>query len=242
MSLFSLSTHLNTYKNFWLFLIKPKVDKGMFSLNEVLTTFFSLFTLKYLISFVILFSISLLGDIQNKSVEKIMGYPLFVSGILIMFIGPLIEEVAFRLSLVFKPHYFSMTFSVIAYYITSGIIAKNGNFDYEHHLLLRISISIITGIITYLISKKFSEPIRNLVKRYFKHIVCISSVLFGYVHILNYEINITTILLSPLLLFPQLADGFIYAYVRARYGFKYSFILHSLNNSLAFTLKIILFV
>lgn len=238
VSFFKLSTHTGTYKRFWQFLAKPDFNKTIFSVKEVVTAFFSLFFLKYLLSIFILVSMSFFCDVQNKSVDKIMEYPLLASAILIMFVGPLIEEVAFRLSLRFKPHYIAMTLSVISYYIITALTTENGNFDYEHHLPFRIFTSVIIGLLAYPMGKRYSKQIRHFTDKYFKQIVYLSSTSFGYVHLFNYEINTSTLLLSPLLLFPQLADGFIFAYIRTKYGFIYSLILHILNNSLMFILKV----
>ena len=59
----------------------------------------------------------------------------------------------------------------------------------------------------------------------------ISAMLFGFVHISNFADFLSIdIWKYPLLVFPQLCLGLAAAYIRLRYGFKYSVLLHSVNN------------
>lgn len=71
------------------------------------------------------------------------------------------------------------------------------------------------------------------VKNNFKYIFYGVALIFGFIHISNYEITTTSILLSPILVAPQIIAGLILGYVRVRLGLTYSILLHSTFNGLA---------
>jgi hypothetical protein len=61
-----------------------------------------------------------------------------------------------------------------------------------------------------------------------------SAVVFGLVHLFNYDLGVADSLdltLAPLLIAPQLAGGFVLAYTRVRLGFWYSVANHALYNA-----------
>ncbi len=71
------------------------------------------------------------------------------------------------------------------------------------------------------------------VKKNFKYIFYVFALIFGFIHISNYEITATSLILSPLLVAPQIVAGLVLGYTRVRLGLQYSILLHSLFNGLA---------
>lgn len=67
----------------------------------------------------------------------------------------------------------------------------------------------------------------------FKYIFYFIALGFGFIHITNFEISKTILILSPLLVAPQIIAGLILGYIRVRLGLLYSILLHSLFNGLA---------
>lgn len=55
-------------------------------------------------------------------------------------------------------------------------------------------------------------------------------------HITNFEINTTIILLSPVLVLPQILLGGYFGYVRVRLGLQWSILLHSMYNGILFSI------
>jgi hypothetical protein len=53
---------------------------------------------------------------------------------------------------------------------------------------------------------------------------------FGIVHITNYKLSYTILLLSPILIAPQILVGLLLV-LRVRYGFVWGFLLHALHNA-----------
>lgn len=76
----------------------------------------------------------------------------------------------------------------------------------------------------------FRGPLTQINKKYFKVGFYTLAVLFGYIHIFNFEITPMVLLFSPILVLPQLVLGLIFGYIRVRFGLFYSMILHMCYN------------
>ncbi|WP_409012632.1 type II CAAX prenyl endopeptidase Rce1 family protein [Dyadobacter sp. 3J3] len=66
----------------------------------------------------------------------------------------------------------------------------------------------------------------------FKWLYYISALLFGFIHIFNYQFNDTHYLFIPFITTGQLFGGLMLGYIRIIYGFWYDVLLHALFNSL----------
>lgn len=66
--------------------------------------------------------------------------------------------------------------------------------------------------------------------KYFGYIFYLFTLAFGFYHITNFEINATILLLSPLLVAPQIIIGLLLGYIRVQLGLAWSILLHSLYN------------
>jgi len=67
-------------------------------------------------------------------------------------------------------------------------------------------------------------------KTYFNYIFYGLTLVFGFYHITNFEINTTILLLSPLLVAPQISVGAIMGFVRVRFGLLWAIALHAMYN------------
>ncbi|MFS4492020.1 CPBP family intramembrane glutamic endopeptidase [Maribacter sp. 2308TA10-17] len=67
-------------------------------------------------------------------------------------------------------------------------------------------------------------------KTYFKYIFYTLTILFGFIHISNFEISNTVILLSPILVAPQIGVGVIFGFIRIRFGLFWTILCHALFN------------
>lgn len=65
---------------------------------------------------------------------------------------------------------------------------------------------------------------------YFKTIFYIVTLLFGFYHILNFELTTTTLLFTPLLVAPQISVGVFLGFVRVRFSLLWAIAFHSLYN------------
>ncbi len=65
---------------------------------------------------------------------------------------------------------------------------------------------------------------------YFGVVFYLFTLVFGFYHITNFEINTQTFLLSPLLVAPQLSVGLFLGFIRVRFGLLWAMALHGLYN------------
>ncbi|MEO9571571.1 MAG: CPBP family glutamic-type intramembrane protease [Polaribacter sp.] len=56
------------------------------------------------------------------------------------------------------------------------------------------------------------------------------AIIFGFVHISNFELSTSVILLSPILVLPQLLLGGYFGYIRIRFGLQWSMLMHGTYN------------
>lgn len=67
----------------------------------------------------------------------------------------------------------------------------------------------------------------------FKYVFYIIVLIFGFIHLSNFKISTTILIVSPLLVAPQIIAGLLLGYIRVRLGLLYSILLHALFNGLA---------
>ncbi|MGB5204286.1 hypothetical protein [Eudoraea sp.] len=192
---------------------------------------FYLIHLFFLILWVII--VTPLVDLHRPAASKIreMMSPLnFMLYALI--IGPILEETIFRLSLVFKPKYLSISILLLSYVLISRLGYGVGHLDIEEHLWVRIIISVLISMITYFLSKRYSTNFAKFWDINFRWIYYFSIIVFALLHLDFTELTFNKFLLFPFLTFPQLLSGTINGYIRIKYGFIYSCLFHGLNNTL----------
>lgn len=73
----------------------------------------------------------------------------------------------------------------------------------------------------------------------FKIAFYVLAVLFGYVHISNYQIDTQILLFSPILVAPQMILGLIFGYIRVRFGLLWAIAMHALYNGFLVSLFLI---
>lgn len=64
----------------------------------------------------------------------------------------------------------------------------------------------------------------------FKIAFYLFTLVFGFYHITNFEINTSVLLLSPLLVAPQLSVGLFLGFIRVRFGIRWAIALHAAYN------------
>ena len=68
-------------------------------------------------------------------------------------------------------------------------------------------------------------------KAYFKYLFYVSALLFGWVHIFNFEFTSSHYVFIPIITLPQTVLGLVLGFIRIRYGFWYGVMLHFLYNT-----------
>jgi Type II CAAX prenyl endopeptidase Rce1-like len=179
------------------------------------------------------------GDFINN--ESLLATFIFAC-----IVAPLLEETAFRLWLINKPIQLSLGIVFfLFYYIFSfvpGSIIESvfTSFSNDNPFiiiafylgLLAISAAVVYQIITL---KKIQSLLGNLFKHKYRWVFYGSALLFGLLHISNYQLSWTVALLTPILVLPQVSGGILLSYIRVTYGFWRGVIGHFLYNLLLLT-------
>jgi len=67
-------------------------------------------------------------------------------------------------------------------------------------------------------------------KSYFRIVFWVLTLLFGYVHLSNYELTSSNIIFSPFLVLPQICVGAIFGFLRVRFELLWAIGLHAAYN------------
>lgn len=142
-------------------------------------------------------------DMDSHKVEEMMkNFSVPMLLILTVILVPFLEELIFRSLITFRR-------------------------CYPLHLLISFAV---------LISRKSKEQVweewEARWNRNFKLVIYTSAILFGLVHLSNFEVTTEILLAAPILIAPQIVLGFFLAFLRIRYGFIWCFFLHGLHNFL----------
>lgn len=171
-------------------------------------------------------------DAFEQLIEQ-FGFALFF--VFAVVIGPFLEEVIFRLPMRFRIKYISIGFVLLLLYCTFSIVEVLGDISIAKGISISgVFLAILAGGI-YVITR-FKERIAKYWHQNFIYVFYGYSILFGFVHIFNFDtVSLRLLLLSPLITLPQLILGVGMGYVRIRFGFWYGYLFHALNNGFAFT-------
>ncbi|MDA3942174.1 MAG: CPBP family glutamic-type intramembrane protease [Bacteroidetes bacterium] len=155
---------------------------------------------------------------------------------------PLIEELAYRLPLIFRKRNILISSIAITYIFISQLFS-DGIIDINTNLSAKLlSISLIGTILVAMLSKNSIE--KKAISFWNKNP---RSVLFSYLiifslgHFDNYIFSVQLLILFPVLVLPQFIGGFFLSFVRVKVSFIHAIIFHVLNNFLALFPQIVLF-
>jgi membrane protease YdiL (CAAX protease family) len=196
------------YTDLISFLKNPVDEAGEpIDTKQKIKLLFSLLAIE--IPFILLFTIVLQGLeslelINNKDhdvLKMMQSMPVAVFFFVAVIITPFFEEILFRLYLSYRHNYIFTTMIRLA------------------------SVSRSTN------REKTATSLHSFwIKRY-KYIFYFSALLFGFVHLANFPFSLTILLLSPILVAPQIFLGLIFGYLRVRYGILMGFFMHALHNA-----------
>lgn len=207
------------------------------NLIMVLTILLKLFFFKILVSIGLLLILDLFETVENNSLQNIeesLGLPL--SFLIIVLIGPLYEEVIFRLPLKYKPIYLSLSVFTVSYIFFSSIIFGSNFLELDFSLLYKLIFSFLLSITVYIWLSNTTK-ISNFWAKNLRLVYICSILIFGLSHTLNFELNEGNYYLLPILISPHLIAAIILNYLRMKFGFIYCFLFHFSNNLFVFILS-----
>ncbi len=168
---------------------------------------------------------------ENIGLERIShkfeGFSLLLVGVLVL---PLLEELIFRLPLLFKPMNQVTSIVLGAYCILFISFRSYTGFGPWLCILYSMMVAIALGIVCYQTLKRHEQKAKSLFKKYYSLIFYFSVCSFGFLHITNYHVETYLLPFLFLLTLPQLISAFILGYLRIRYGLLYSYVLHGMVN------------
>lgn len=67
------------------------------------------------------------------------------------------------------------------------------------------------------------------------------AILFGYIHIFNFDLSMNVLLVSPILVAPQIYLGLVLGYIRVRFGLLWSILMHAIYNGILVSISLLAF-
>ncbi len=176
------------------------------------------------------FAISIFLGFLLIAISKITGEKLDVNQSLslkfkfyVIFIGPILEEIYFRLLLRISKKNL-IIFSVNNLFVTIFFVLNK-------HYFIAGMLVFINILMILLIQFKTLEVVKRFLINNFNYYFYVSAILFGILHIFNFNVlSVQVILLAFILTSKQITGGIFLGYIRMKYGIKYSMLFHSLVN------------
>ncbi len=158
-------------------------------------------------------------------------YEILASGFwILVIIGPILEELMFRLSLRAKPYFLAISLTLIFFFCIDAFFDVKIFFNWKYTLENAALMILIAAILTVVINF-FRIPFEKFWNKYFVLIFYLSALLFGYMHLNNYfVIHYSVVLLSPVFIFPKIIVGLNFGFLRMRYGIIFSILTHMSFN------------
>jgi hypothetical protein len=220
--------------NFFVFIIKPTFNSVEETVIFKISNTLILLIFNILIGTIAIYLNLNFLNIQNKLSYQPIPFPLGTTALIVvaMFIGPIIEEMIFRLPLMYSRVNFSIFFSVAIAAVFHDFY-KIGFLKHFPYLQI-ILFAVIIFPILYLIlqnHKKTSNFIQGIYTRFNVAILYGFILAFVSFHLFNYKnLTIGTFPIAAASLSGQLFGGLTLSYLRIKYGITYSILLHCLNN------------
>ena len=149
----------------------------------------------------------------------------------IVMIAPILEEFVFRYGLRYSKTIIACITWIPIYYVLKYTISEN-------NLPLAIGLSLLLTLIIRFALTPFDVQLEKLWIRVFPFFFHVFAITFGLIHLSNYS-NISNYFLAIPLVSSQIVSGYVFGFIRMKFGLIYSMGLHSAWN---FFTSIALFV
>jgi len=226
---------MKTLKSTYRFFLHPDKNFVEAEFYSKVKLFFRIFLCNFIILLLSTIPIGLLRisfNIHPVGLD-LPFYKLMLINILFI---PILEESAFRLSLVYKRINLLISLMIIVFIFSSYLYSRN-IFSTEG-IVLRLTLSLVSGlsIFSILQYKRFEKMIVEFWEKEFSKIFYVFLFLFVLRHLDQYDFSLTTLPILLIILFPQFVTGVFLSFTRIRLGFAYAVFLHGVWNSLSMTI------
>ena len=209
-------TLVETYNDFISFLKNPVEQKDPIqTVNQKTKRFFALLLLDITVAFIVIgifYAINIfvpIDKVMEQYMEDFYNLPIWLIFLSAVVIAPLWEELVFRLPLRYKYNYLARFIIFI-----SGITGRQNKIKVKYFL-------------------------RNFSRKHFRFIFYFFAILFGLIHITNYEFSLKILLLLPILTFSQFFGGLCMGYLRVKYNLILAIIFHAVYNAIIVSIVLI---
>jgi len=165
---------------------------------------------------------------NHKNMEIFNEVPLVLVTFLMVFFAPILEELIFRLHLKYRRWVINILLPLAIIIISTLLIDTNSSIITIGVIL--IGLIILTLFIIF--NLKITTCLEQVWNKKFNLVFYISTILFALIHITNYELSVTVLLLTPILILPQFISGFLIGYLRVKSGFIWGVTLHMVGNAI----------
>jgi len=180
-------------------------------------------------------------------VTDILGFPSIIEAIgkssnsiasisfwFVVIVGPIIEEITFRLFLNFKKKEICLSVFLMLLMVFGIRLTSEALFLLSTWVKVAISLSVVVVLYFFVIDKiKFSIRIQ-------RSITIVSIIAFGLMHIDNLEkIYYSLLLIYPFFVLPQMLIGYFATNLRLKQGFVWGILLHCMTNLTFFLLHLL---
>ncbi|AZB08857.1 hypothetical protein EG344_08495 [Chryseobacterium sp. G0162] len=213
--------------DFIKFIYKPNYDKSDDCVGRAISKLLLLFLVVFVLRVLFIFADEFF---LLTHLKKSIAQPDLKILILSCSLVPIIEEIAFRLPLIFSPIHLSLSTCILSFYIINNFFSVENQYDIENYFFLRVLIAVIIGFIVWFVSKSYADALKTFYKRNPFLIIYTYSLVFAMMHIGNYIIDSNFLLTYVWVILPVFISALLYSFARLKYGFFYSLSLHVINN------------
>ncbi len=200
---------------------------------QILYLLFRIYVMELLLTIIFMSILLYLTDNRADFIDDFMAKTEGIRAIIVLaIIVPLVEELIFRLPLVFRPDFMGLSAGTFSFMLVHLILDGIGLLEADQVNYVAICMACIIGILIYFTSKKKETSIRSFYKSRYNLIVWFSILFFGFMHIFNFDLSIKNLLLLPFLTLPQLVAGTVLSFIRLRFGFVFAIGYHISHNLL----------
>lgn len=233
----------NSLKAYWNFLLHPTLERKQYHFISKLRNFSVVLGVDVVIVTLlsgIIYGIEHLGLIDigfYRTPQLVYTIRFIIYALTATVLIPLIEEVVFRLHL--RPGKVNTLISVIAIVVYGGV-----NYIPLMHstfgiiVLSSLGTSLLLGY--FLFQRKTNKTIKRVWQTRFVRVFYVTALLFGGIHIFNYKLSASLLVLSPIVVAPQIFLGLNVGYLRVRFGFGWGILLHMAHNVIFIVIPVLL--
>lgn len=150
---------------------------------------------------------------------------------IVVIIGPLLEELIFRLFLNSKTTYLKISFSL-------GLLLYGSNFlRSENYLTFSNLLLVFVVLVVFLIPNQKFSVIEAFAKNNIRLLLHFSALLFAFAHYNKMGLSLSQFYIFPIALFSYYWGGLVFGYYRLKNGLLFSFLCHVVINFISFSIE-----